>query len=105
MDNSNDRYYQLLPKAMAFKPIGEHGKDVNDFVYEFLMPEKNADLEDIRATINSYNEIREQLKQEKLKRDALKLITELGDKYEALLKEKYCLETMKFLLDLFHAVS
>ena len=100
MDNSNDRYYQLLPKAMAFKPIGEHGKDVNDFVYEFLMPEKNADLEDIRAPINSYNEIREQLKQEKLKRDALKLITDLGDKYEALLKEKYCLETMKFLLDL-----
>ncbi len=100
MDNSNDRYYQLLPKAIAFKPIGEHGKDVNDFVYEFLMPEKNADLEDIRATINSYNEIREQLKQEKLKRDALKLIADLGDKYEMLLKEKYCLETMKRLSDL-----
>lgn len=100
MDNSNDRYYQLLPKAMAFKPIGEHGKDVNDFVYEFLMPEKNTDLEDIKTTINSYNEIREQLRQEKLKRDALKIITDLGDILNNLLKEKHYLFAMKCLSEL-----
>ena len=90
MDSSNDRYYQLLPKAMAFKPIGEHGKDVNDFVYEFLMPEKNTDLEDIKATINSYNEIRKQLSQERAKRDALKVICELGNIYGNLSKENGC---------------
>lgn len=100
MDSSNDRYYQLLPKAMAFKPIGEHGKDVNDFVYEFLMPEKNADLEDIKATINSYNEIRKQLAQERAKREALKVINDLGNAYELLCKEKECLITMKYLFEL-----
>lgn len=100
MENSNDRYYQLLPKALSFKPIGENGKDVNDFVYEFLMPENNTDLENIKATINSYNEIKKQLEQETLKKNALRTITTLGSAYESLCDEKYCLNTIKDLLDL-----
>ena len=100
MDSSNDRYFQLLPKAMAFKPIGEHGKDVNDFVYEFLMPERNTDLEDIKTTINSYNEIRNQLTQERQKREALSKINEFGNAYEELCREKECLDILKYLLDL-----
>ena len=99
MENSNDRYYQLLPKAIAFKPIGDHGKDVNDFVYDFLMPEKNTDLEDIKATINSYNEIRKSLEAEKAKKDALVIISNLGNEYEKLEKEITCLNTIKDLSD------
>lgn len=77
------KYYDLLPKAIAFKPIPE----VNDFVYKFLMPERNVDIDDIRENIRTYNEIQVKISQDKEKKIALEKIIELGDKYMSASKE------------------
>lgn len=85
------KYYDLLPKAIAFKPIPE----VNDFVYKFLMPERNVDIDDIRETIRTYNEIQVKISQDKEKKVALEKIIELGDKYKLASKEVQLLEGYK----------
>ena len=95
MDSTNDRYYELLPRAMASKNI----EDINEFVYEFLMPERNANIDEIKKTINSYNEVKKQLDNEKAKKEALKIIVELGDKYRNLEDEKDFLNYYKCKLD------
>lgn len=92
----NIKYYDLLPKAIAFKPIPE----VNDFVYKFLMPERNVDIENIRENIRTYNEIQLKITQDKAKKIALEKIIELGDKYKTAFKEKQLLEGYKLKLEL-----
>ncbi len=92
----NTKYYDLLPKAIAFKPIPE----VNDFVYKFLMPEKNVEIDNIRENIRIYNEIQIKITQDKDKKIALEKIIELGDKYKATSKEKQLLEGYKLNLRL-----
>lgn len=72
------KYYELLPKAIAFRPI----PDVNSFVYDFLMPEKDVDIEGIRDSIRSYNEIQKKIALDEEKRLALAELTKAGDKYK-----------------------
>lgn len=90
----NQKYYDLLPKAIAFKPIPE----VNEFVYKFLMPEKNVDIDNIRENIRIYNEIQIKITQDKAKKLALEKIIEFGDKYKIDLKEEQLLEGYKIKL-------
>lgn len=77
------KYYELLPKAIAFKPI----PDVSDFVYKFLLPENEVNIESIRATIHTYNELQAKIKDETAKKEELEKIVELGDKYKQLTAE------------------
>ena len=77
------KYYELLPKAIAFKPIPE----VGDFVYKFLLPENEVNIESIRLTIHTYNELQAKIKDETAKKEALEKIVELGDKYKQLEEE------------------
>ncbi|MBR6226370.1 MAG: AAA family ATPase [Bacilli bacterium] len=73
----NKRYYELLPKALAFKPIG----DVNDFVYKFLMPQKSVNVENIRAQIHTYNELKRQIDDDLKRKEILELIHGKNSEY------------------------
>jgi len=95
----NTKYYDLLPKAIAFKPIPE----VNDFVYKFLMPERNVDIDNIRENIRIYNEIKIKITQDKSKKIDLEKIIELGDKYKIASREKQLLEVYQLKLKLLEA--
>lgn len=77
------KYYELLPKAIAFKPI----PDVSDFVFKFLLPENEVNIESIRATIHTYNELQAKIKDETAKKEDLDKIVELGDKYKKISEE------------------
>ena len=86
------KYYELLPKAVSFKPID----DVDSFVYRFLMPEKNVSIEGIRANIRTYNETLAIVETDKAKQTILENIIHRGDEYkEALLNRKLCFAYQK----------
>lgn len=85
------KYYELLPKAIAFRPI----PDVNSFVYDFLMPEKDVDIEGIRDSIRSYNEIQKKIALDDSKREGLEDIIKAGDKYKDKLAKSALLEAYK----------
>lgn len=77
------RYYELLPKAVAFRPI----RDVNQFVYQFLMPDKAVDLTNMKRNIFVYNELQKRVEEDIKKEEELGKITRLGDTLTELSKE------------------
>lgn len=54
----NETYFKLIPKALAFKPI----PDVKDFIYRYLLEEKELDVEPIKESINAYRDLEATLK-------------------------------------------
>lgn len=74
----DEKYYELLPKAMAFQPID----DINEFAYDFLIPEKNIDISRMRDSLNAYNEIRKQIDNDKAKQELLDPIISQGKIYQ-----------------------
>lgn len=72
-----EKYYELLPKAMAFRPIAE----VKDFVFRFLLPQKDIDLETMRQSMQAYRELQQKISIDEVKLERLGAITELGDQY------------------------
>lgn len=86
-----NKYYELLPKAIAFKPI----PDVNDFVFNFLMPEKAVDLHSIRTEISSYNEIQRKIVEDREKCQILEEIKNKGEAYLENLKSLTFLDLAK----------
>jgi uncharacterized protein YPO0396 len=54
----NENYFSLLPKALAFKPI----PDVKDFIYRYLLEEKELDVESIKESIHAYRDLEATLK-------------------------------------------
>ena len=78
--NDNSATYSiLLNKAISFRPID----DVNEFVYSYLMPEKDIDLNSLVASIRSYREIKVLVDKEEEKKILLDGIITTGDELEA----------------------
>ena len=49
----NEKYFNMIPKALAFKPIG----DVKQFIYQNILEEKHIDVDSIQESIRSYKVI------------------------------------------------
>ena len=88
---SSDKYFELLPKALAFHPINE----VNQFVYDFLLPEDRVDIESLQTNIHSYREVSKLLKIEKEKLEFLKPLEYLAAQYKETQSNINILEYLK----------
>ena len=85
IDYELEKYYELLPKAMAFRPIAE----VKDFVFRFLLPQKDIDLETMRQSMQAYRELQQKITVDEDKLLRLGEITEIGQKYrDAIIENK-----------------
>lgn len=62
-----DKFFALIPKALAFKPIN----DIKDFVYSYVLDEKQVNIEDLRENVRTYQELERTL--ESVKRRMAKL--------------------------------
>lgn len=81
----DEKYYELLPKAMAFQPID----DINDFAYQFLIPARTVNIQRMRENLETYNLIRKQIESDRAMKAALEPIVKQGEKYrEARRNEK-----------------
>ena len=87
---ASSKYYELLPKAIAFKPI----REVNDFVFDFLLPEHNVDIASIRASIHSYMEIRKDVEIDEKKKEQLESIVSMNADYEDKTLQKSLLQAL-----------
>lgn len=54
----NERFFTLIQKALAFKPIN----NVKDFIYQYLLEEKKIDVETIQDSIRMYKDLERTLK-------------------------------------------
>ena len=73
-----DNFFELLSKSLAFKPM----KDVKSFVSQFILPERNIDIDDLRENIRNLKEM--QLLVEKVKKQVAEL-EDINQKYDSIL--------------------
>lgn len=59
----NNRFFELLPKALAFKPID----NVKDFVYSYILDTKEVNIEYLKENVRTYLEFDKILQDIKLK--------------------------------------
>ncbi len=52
-----DKFFALIPKAMAFKPID----DIKDFVYSYVLDEKEVNIDVLRENVRTYQELEKTL--------------------------------------------
>lgn len=84
LEIKNDKYIELIPKALAFRPIN----DLNKFVFDFLLNEKNVSIDNLRQNVKSYREF-EALVNMLVEKE--NILTEIEDKYnncQIYIKEK-----------------
>lgn len=62
-----DKFFQLIPKALAFKPIN----DIKDFVYSYVLDEKEVNIDILRENVRTYQDLERTL--ENVKKRIVKL--------------------------------
>ena len=68
-----DKFFRLIPKALAFKPID----DIKDFVYSYVLDEKEVNIDVLRENVRTYQDMERTLDNVKKRMKKLKKIQEL----------------------------
>lgn len=72
----DQRYFSLVPKALAFKPIN----DLHQFIFDYLLNEAPLDVDDIRNSVRDYRTMHQQFLEHEQRRNALKIIVDAHHK-------------------------
>lgn len=75
----DDKFFSLIPKALAFKPID----DIKDFVYSYVLDEKEVNIEVLRENVRTYQDLERTLENVKKRMEKLERI----DKFHHDVKE------------------
>ena len=52
-----DKFFSLIPKALAFRPI----HDIKDFVYSYVLDEKDVNIDALKENVRSYQDLERML--------------------------------------------
>ena len=70
LGNLEDRFFDMIPKSLAFKPMDK----VKDFINKFILSEKNIEVSTLRKNINQLKEFEDLMKITKIKINKLEEI-------------------------------
>ena len=70
----NEKFFELLPKSLAFKPIS----NVKDFVFSYILEEKDVNVENLRENIRTFREFEDVLNEFKVK---ISILEKIESKY------------------------
>ena len=62
-----DKFFRLIPKAMAFRPID----DIKDFVYSYVLDEKEVNIHILRENVRTYQDMQKTLENVKIRIERL----------------------------------
>lgn len=65
-----DKFFRLIPKALAFRPID----DIKDFVYSYVLDEKEVNIDILRENVRTYQDLQKTLENIKLRMSKLEEI-------------------------------
>lgn len=65
-----DKFFTLIPKALAFKPID----DIKDFVYSYVLDKKEVNIEVLRENVRTYQDLKRTLESVKKRMEKLEKI-------------------------------
>lgn len=70
-----DKFFRLIPKALAFRPID----DIKDFVYSYVLDEKTVNIDVLRENVRTYQDLQRTLENVKVRIGRLETINTLHD--------------------------
>ncbi len=65
-----DKFFKLIPKALAFRPID----DIKDFVYSYVLDEKEVNIDLLRENVRTYQDLQFTLNNIKIRMNELEKI-------------------------------
>ena len=68
-----DKFFRLIPKALAFRPID----DIKDFVYSYVLDEKEVNIDVLRENVRTYQDLQRTLENVKTRIERLEKINSL----------------------------
>lgn len=74
----DEKFFTLIPKALAFKPI----TDIKDFVYSYVLDEKEVNIDALRENVRSYQDLQRTLEDVKRRIAELEKIQEKHEKVQ-----------------------
>lgn len=74
----DEKFFTLIPKALAFKPI----TDIKDFVYSYVLDEKEVNIDALRENVRSYQDLERTLEDVKKRIGELEKIREKYEKVQ-----------------------
>lgn len=86
----NENYYDLLTKAIAFKPT-----DVSDFVCRFILKEDDVKIDSLALELAKYREIQETIIAEKTKLEYLETFIDKAKQFVSYKKDLAYLDVLK----------
>lgn len=78
-----DKFFSLIPKALAFKPID----DIKDFVYSYVLDEKEVNIEVLRENVRTYQDLKRTLESVKKRMEKLEKIDHLHSDVEECMRK------------------
>lgn len=78
MGNLDDKFFDIIPKSLAFKPMD----NVKEFINKFVLSEQRVDVASLRENIETLSELENVLERSKRQKDALERILEKFDEIE-----------------------
>ena len=82
LGNLDDKFFDIIPKSLAFKPMD----NVKDFINKFVLSEAKVDVASLRENIETLSELESLLERSQRQLGSLELILEKRDAIES--KEK-----------------
>lgn len=79
--NVEDKFFELIPKALAFKPIN----DIKDFVYSYVLDKKEVNIDILKENVRTYQEFEYILK---VIKEKIKHLIDIEDDYNKILSLK-----------------
>ena len=65
-----DKFFKLIPKALAFRPIN----DIKDFVYSYVLDEKEVNIDILRENVRTYQDLQRTLENIKIRLQRLEQV-------------------------------
>ena len=72
-----EKYLDLLPKALAFKPIA----NINNFVFDYLLPERSLSLDNMKENVRNYSNLENLIERENLRLSSLTPLVDLANSF------------------------
>lgn len=93
LGNLDDKFFDIIPKSLAFKPMD----NVKDFINKFVLSEEKIDVAALRENIETLSELEGILARSRKQLDALEQIL---DKYEAIEAKDRAIRVNEILLQI-----
>lgn len=79
-----DKFFSLIPKALAFKPID----DIKDFVYSYVLDEKEVNIDILRENVRTYQDLKRTLESVKKRMEKLEKIDHLHSEVKECMRKE-----------------